>query len=104
MGYNFNGLPIFQIDAQLFPGSSGGLVISKPTNIAMIDGNLKYNKIKQFVFLGVYSGEFKWYENIDIGGNIIRMGGNSYGLGNVWYSYLIPEIISDGVKFHPSYL
>ncbi len=45
-GYNFNGLPIFQIDAQLFPGSSGGLVISKPTNIAMIDGNLKYNKIK----------------------------------------------------------
>ena len=63
-GYNFNGLPIFQIDAQLFPGSSGGLVISKPTNIAMIDGNLKYNKIKQFVFLGVYSGEFKWYENI----------------------------------------
>jgi len=102
-GYNFNGLPIFQIDAQLFPGSSGGLVISKPTNIAMIDGNLKYNKIKQFVFLGVYSGEFKWYENIDIGGNIIRMG-NSYGLGNVWYSYLIPEIISDGVKFHPSYL
>lgn len=102
-GYNFNGLPIFQIDAQLFPGSSGGLVISKPTNIAMIDGNLKYNKIKQFVFLGVYSGEFKWYENIDIGGKIIRMG-NSYGLGNVWYSYLIPEIISDGVKFHPSYL
>lgn len=23
--FNFNGLPIFQIDAQLFPGSSGGL-------------------------------------------------------------------------------
>lgn len=100
-GSHFNGLPIFQIDAQLFPGSSGGLVISKPTNIAMIDGSLKYSQTKQFVFLGVYSGEFKWYEDINIGGNIIRMG-NSYGLGNVWYSYLIPQIISDGVNYQPS--
>ena len=41
-GSYFSGLPIFQIDAQLFPGSSGGLVISKPTNIAMIDGSLRY--------------------------------------------------------------
>lgn len=100
-GLHFNGLPIFQIDAQLFPGSSGGLVISKPTNIAMIDGSLKYSQTKQFVFLGVYSGEFKWYEDINIGGNIVKMG-NSYGLGNVWYSYLIPQIISDGVDYHPS--
>lgn len=97
-GLNFNGLPMFQIDSQLFPGSSGGLVISKPTNIAMIDGELKYNQTKQFVLLGVYSGEFKWYENIDIGGNIVRMG-NSYGLGNVWYSHLIPEIISNGINY-----
>lgn len=100
-GSNFNGLPIFQIDAQLFPGSSGGLVISKPTNIAMINGKLSYSQTKQFVLLGVYSGEFKWYEDIDIGGNIIRMG-NSYGLGNVWYSYLIPQIISDGVNYNIS--
>jgi len=102
-GSHFNGLPIFQIDAQLFPGSSGGLVISKPTNIAMIDGSLKYNQTKQFVFLGVYSGEFKWFEEINICGNIVKMG-NSYGLGNVWYSYLIPEIISDGVNWNPSAL
>ena len=98
-GSNFNGLPIFQIDAQLFPGSSGGLVISKPTNIAMIDGKLKYNQTKQFVLLGVYSGEFKWYEEIEIAGTKYKMG-NSYGLGNVWYSYLIPQIISEGVSYH----
>lgn len=100
-GFHFNGLPMFQIDAQLFPGSSGGLVISKPTNIAMINGCLKYNKVKQFVFLGVYSGEFKWYEDINIGGINIRMG-NSYGLGNVWYSYLIPQIINDGISYKNS--
>lgn len=98
-GADFNGLPIFQIDAQLFPGSSGGLVISKPTNIATIDGNLKFSKTKQFVLLGVYSGEFKWYEEIEIAGTKYKMG-NSYCLGNVWYSYLIPQIISSGIKYN----
>jgi hypothetical protein len=56
---------MFQIDSQLFPGSSGGLVISKPVNIAVIDGELKYNQSKQFVFLGVYSGEFTWDEEVE---------------------------------------
>ena len=96
--FNFNGLPIFQIDAQLFPGSSGGLVISKPVNVAMINGELKHCKTKQFVFLGVYSGEFKWDEDIVIAGDKHTFK-NSYGLGNVWYSYLVPEIIRDGVAY-----
>ena len=97
-GNKFKGLPMFQIDAQLFPGSSGGLVISKPTNIAMINGTFQFTKKKQFVLLGVYSGEFKWYEEIDVAGQKYKMG-NSYGLGNVWYSYLISEIIKDGVHY-----
>ena len=46
-GLNFNDMPIFLIDAQLFPGSSGGLVISKPTNVAMIDGQLMHNQEKR---------------------------------------------------------
>ena len=97
-GANFRGEPMFQIDAQLFPGSSGGLVISKPTNILMIDGSPHYSSRKEFVLLGVYSGEFRWYEEIDIGGKKIQMG-NSYGLGNVWYSYLILQIIDDGISY-----
>lgn len=96
-GLNFNGKPMFLIDAQLFPGSSGGLVISKPTNIAMIDGKLMRNKVKQFVFLGVYSGEpIQQYNPVEIG-DITVVRKSSYGLGNVWYSSLIPDIITNGI-------
>jgi hypothetical protein len=94
---SFNGLPLFLIDAKLFPGSSGGLVISKPTNFAMIDGKPMHSLSKQFVLLGVYSGEPIYQSNpIDLDGlTVIKK--ESYGLGNVWYSYLIPEIIDNGV-------
>ena len=94
-GFSFNGAPMFQIDAQLFPGSSGGLVISKPTNIAMIDQQIKYSKIKQFVFLGIYSGEYLWQEKLTVDGKAVEVN-RSYGLGNVWYSSLVPEIINAG--------
>lgn len=96
-GLNFNNNPIFLIDAQLFPGSSGGLVISKPINVAIIDGKLMHSNEKQFVFLGVYSGEpIQQCAPFDLGDlTIIRK--NSYGLGTVWYSYLIPEIIANGL-------
>lgn len=96
---NFNGDPVFQIDAQLFPGSSGGMVISKPSNISLHDGKVLYHKgSKQFVLLGVYSGEYTWPDYIDTGFSKIEQQ-HSYGLGNVWYSYLIPEIINAGVKY-----
>ena len=97
-GLNFNGKPMFQIDAQLFPGSSGGLVISKPTNIAFINGAVQYSQYKQFVFLGIYSGEYTWSEKIQVDGKEKEIK-HSYGLGNVWYSYLVPQIICDGVAF-----
>lgn len=99
-GFQFKGEPIFQIDAQLFPGSSGGLVISKPTHFALIDGKPHYSKSKEFVLLGIYSGEYCWKESITIPGIETPVEINrTYGLGNVWYSYLIPEIISEGVQF-----
>ena len=37
-GSNFNGKPYFLIDANLFPGSSGSIVISRPTNFALMKG------------------------------------------------------------------
>lgn len=81
-GMNFDGDPMFLIDTQLFPGSSGGVVISKP-----IDG---HNLNKQFVLLGVYSGEPYYVEQLLPG--VFEK--KSYGLGVVWYSHLIPEIIN----------
>lgn len=95
-GFHFNGDPLFEIDAQLFPGSSGGLVISKPTNIAMINGSLSFAQDKQFVLLGIYSGEYFWKEKIKMSDGHEETIERSYGLGNVWYSYLIPEIIKNG--------
>ena len=78
------------IDAKLFHGSSGGLVISKPLDIAVINGNVMTSKDKQYTFLGIYSGEYT-HPNPD--GTE-----ESFGLGLVWYSYLVPEIINKGVS------
>lgn len=103
-GLDFNGKPMFQIDAQLFPGSSGGLVISKPTNWGIKDGQMLYSNSKEFVLLGVYSGEPVFKDKLIINGEHFIINGKpaeiekSYGLGNVWYSYLIPEIIHNGLK------
>lgn len=89
-GANFNGSPHFLIDAKLFPGSSGGLVISKPLDLAIIDGKLLTSKDKRYTFLGIYSGE---YTHTDSKGEK-----ESFGLGIVWYSYLVPQIINEGVS------
>ena len=89
---NFRGLPMFEIDAQLFPGSSGGLVISKPKDIAIINGRINTANDKQFILLGIYSGEYLYSDNI-------TKEKKSYGLGNVWYSYLIDNICKNGIAY-----
>ena len=91
-GLNFNGLPMFEIDSQLFPGSSGGLVISKPKDIAMINGHINVAKNKQFILLGIYSGEYYYIDPTS-------KEKKSYGLGNVWYSFLIEDICKSGVSY-----
>ena len=98
-GADFNGAPMFQIDAQLFPGSSGGLVISKPSIFGMNDEGqiLRNTSGKDFILLGIYSGEFMFEDKLIVDGKSIEIQ-KSYGLGNVWYYYLIPEIIQQGVK------
>ena len=51
-GSNFDGKPYFLVDANLFPGSSGSIVISRPTNFAFDEGNSYQSETKQFAFLG----------------------------------------------------
>ena len=95
-GANFNGLPYVLIYAKLFPGSSGSLVISKPTNQLISNNKLFTSTEKQFAFLGVYSGEpFRQSTPIEFDDfTIVRKDG--FNLGVVWYSYLIPEILNTG--------
>ena len=94
-GADFNGSPHFLVDTKLFPGSSGGLVLSKPTNIAMINGQLHYAKNKQYMLLGIYSGEYS-HNTIDSKG---QRHSESFGLGIVWYSSLIPKITENGISY-----
>lgn len=95
-GANFNGNPYFLIDAKLFPGSSGSLVISRPVNQITHGGQTFTSKDKQFAFLGVYSGEpFKQSAPVEFDDmTIIRKDG--FNVGIVWYSNLVIEIVKNG--------
>ena len=79
-GAEFQGHPCFLIDAKLFPGSSGSIVISKPIDMVVEDGQLltlKDDK-KAFTLLGIFSGAF---EDLD------------YGFGIAWYAEIIGELL-----------
>lgn len=96
-GANFQGKPYFLIDAKLFPGSSGSIVISKPTDVVVENGKFFHATEKQFAFLGIYSGEpYQAHSPIEFDDlTIIRKTG--FNVGIVWYGHLVEEIISRGV-------
>lgn len=95
-GMHFDGLPMFLIDAKLFPGSSGSLVITKPIDLVVADGKPMYAKEKQFAFLGVYSGEpFREYSPIDLPDMTI-IPKDTYDVGIVWYGQLVVDIARTG--------
>lgn len=84
-GANFRGTNGFAIDAKLFPGSSGSLVITKPRREDLEDGKyLTWKKEKIFYCLGIYSGEPLFNRE-------------TFDLGQVWYYSLIPNTINHGV-------
>ena len=88
----FNNFPSFIIDKDMVVGSSGSIVLTKPTNILVIDGKLNLFPSKQFAFLGIYSesvhsGSFK---------NSGFIGGGKPNLGMVWYGNIIKDIIDNG--------
>ena len=76
-GAPFRGDPCFLIDAKLFPGSSGSVVLSKPGILGLRDGQLLKTKDgdKAFALLGIFSG------------------GYDLDLGVVWYADAIEEIL-----------
>ena len=93
----FQGDPCFLIDAKLFPGSSGSVVISKPIDITMKDGQLFVvrNDEKAFALLGVFSGEPRTQSQPVAVGDLTITQTLEYGLGVVWYADVIEELLGD---------
>jgi len=97
-GTHFNGMPAFLIDAKLFPGSSGSIVLTKPINYIVVDGKPLYAQDKQFAFLGVYSGEpFRQQVPIDLD-DITILRKDSFNVGIVWYGQLVVDIVRKGLN------
>ena len=96
-GAGFQGEPCFLIDAKLFPGSSGSVVISKPIDMVLKDGRLLTlkNDEKAFALLGVFSGEpLTKTEPVEVGDLTIAQT-LEYGLGVVWYAETIEELLGE---------
>ena len=101
-GAGFQGNPYFLMDARLFPGSSGSVVISKPTDLIVKDGTVMMANEKQFAFLGVYSGEYSFNEKPVMVGDLTITQRTWFDLGIVWYAELVEEIIDSGVSLSHS--
>lgn len=101
-GAHFNGKPHFIVDAKLFPGSSGSIVLSKPIDIIVKEGQLFHSKEKQFAFLGIYSGEpLKLDRPIELEDMIITQK-TGFNVGVVWYAELVEEIVQEGQAYTPA--
>ena len=96
-GVGFQGQPYFLIDAKLFPGSSGSVVISKPIDLMAKNGKLMSASEKQFALLGVYSGEPKLQEPPVVIGDLTISQSSGFDLGIVWYADLVEETIDKGI-------
>ena len=96
---DFDGEPYFLVDARLFPGSSGSIVISSPRNFRVDNGKPVFSETKKFVVLGVYSGTKIFTENpIELPGFTLTPK-ERLDLGIVWHSRLIEQIIDSGVRY-----
>ena len=97
-GVGFEGNPYFLIDSKLFPGSSGSVVLSKPNDLMIKNGQVMYAEEKHFSLLGIFSGEPQFEEPpVEIGDLVVthKVG---FNLGVVWYGELIEEVICQGVS------
>ena len=94
---NFNGNPYFLIDSKLFHGSSGSIVLSKPSNIVEYRGRIFHTEEKDYAFLGILSGSPYINQQILESGDLTIVKQQTFDLSIVWYSYLIAEIIKSGL-------
>jgi hypothetical protein len=90
LGMHFNGMDAFLIDYKYYEGSSGSLIISKPTHFGLRNGTLMSSVSRQYLFLGVYEGESYW--------NDVKPLSADLGLG--WYYYNVEEAVKNSPFVH----
>jgi len=89
----------FLIDYKYFAGSSGSPVVSRPTDLLVESGKLMTSQDKQFLFLGVYSGEpYRPGETKETEEAIVQEKIRA-DLGLVWYYYTV-EQATQAPAFH----
>lgn len=96
-GASFRGNAYFLIDAKLFPGSSGSVVLSKPSNMFMSGNVPTYSSTAEFAFLGIFSGEPRLQEEPVVVGDLTISESRGFDLGIVWYADLVEEVVSQGI-------
>lgn len=85
-GVNFQGQPMFLVDANLHLGMSGSPVMTKPrTREKRPDGEAGGPNASALHLLGIYSAT-------------ISFGKEALGLGQVWYADLIEQIVTSFAK------
>jgi len=86
IGMRFNGMDAFLFDFRYYEGSSGSLIISRPTHVGFSkEGVLEESKSREYVFLGVYQGEYYLNDIVPLRADL--------GLG--WYYYNVVEAIKN---------
>jgi hypothetical protein len=93
-GMRYRNQDAFLIDYRGFHGSSGSVVISKPTNILIQKGQLYTSQDRQFLFLGVYSGEPIRPGPVKETDEAIIQEKLRVDLGQVWYYYTVEDAIA----------
>lgn len=94
----FQGSPTFLIDAKLFPGSSGSIVITKPVDFVVDNGQVFSSNDRQFCFLGIFSGEPYELSHVPVETDEGLFYKKEYfNVGLVWYYSLVPEILAHGL-------
>jgi hypothetical protein len=87
MGARYDNKDEFLIDFKEYEGMSGGLVISKPSQISSEGEHLWESVGRRFAFIGVYAGQR--YKGKNAAGEE-----NSMDLGIAWYYYNITDAIN----------
>jgi hypothetical protein len=91
-GRRFKNRPLFLIDCILYPGSSGSLVLSPPSKSLQLGSAISVSEYTHAPALGIYSG-VPLFEVPDPE-NPTKTEKSTLGFGNVWYFWLIDDLMS----------